>query len=66
MLNYSTDASDILIGTYLGVRLTSEGTQTNFDNVRFVDAVPAEVPEPAAFSLLAVAGLAMFRRRSRA
>lgn len=61
---YSADVSDPHVGTLLGIRLVSLGTQTNFDNVQLIATGSAEVPEPAALSLLLFGGLAAFRRRT--
>lgn len=64
MLNYSATGSDPHIGTQLSIQLNSIGAQTHFDNIRLVNTVTAEIPEPAAALLLGLAGLAMFRRRN--
>jgi hypothetical protein len=44
-VNYTSGRSDPLIGQPLQIRLTSLGTQTNFDNIT-LDASP--IPEPSA------------------
>lgn len=66
MLTYSTDNTNSKVGTQLSIQLNSVGAQTHFDNIRLVNTVPADIPEPAAAMLLGVAGLAMLRRRKTA
>jgi hypothetical protein len=56
---YNSDAGNSFIGQALGIRLTSLGEQTNFDNVT-LDAVPLSgqsVPEPSAILGLLCLGL---------
>jgi hypothetical protein len=69
-LTYTALQGDANLGQALGIRLSSLGWQTNFDNVR-LDATPiaanqvTHTPVPAALPLLAsaLAGLGLLRRR---
>ncbi|OYY95515.1 MAG: hypothetical protein B7Y41_03160 [Hydrogenophilales bacterium 28-61-23] len=62
-VNYTALAGNPLLGTALTIRLTANGTQVNFDNVR-LDVSP--VPEPETYALmLAGLGLVGFAARRR-
>lgn len=62
-VNYSAFAGNPLLGSALTIRLTSNGTQVNFDNVR-LDVSP--IPEPETYALmlagLGLVGFAVCRR----
>jgi hypothetical protein len=62
-VNYTALAGNAHLGQALTIRLTSNGTQVNFDNVR-LDVSP--VPEPETYALmLAGLGLVGFAARRR-
>jgi len=61
VIRYSATAGSPGLGLPLAIRLTANGTQVNFDNVR-LDATP--VPEPGAWALM-LAGIATLGGLSR-
>jgi hypothetical protein len=63
-LSYLALASDPALGSALQIRLSADGNQANFDNVR-LEAV-SQVPEPATVGLVSVGAAWLIRRRRRA
>lgn len=55
---FAATAGDARLGQPLSIRLTSSGSETNFDNIR-LDFAPSAVPEPASVMMLGIGALGL-------
>ncbi len=58
-LVFAATASDPNLGQHLGIRLSSRGDETNFDDVR-LNFSPFVVPEPSSVAMLITGALGLF------